>query len=138
VKQKRINIICLIIFSWSALIGATGGLLICIHDDMRMHAEVGEKAQDACDTAHASSETPRPSLEAKQNCLDIEFETVQTVLVKTEQFNLDHNCSHFAFEDTNFDFGLILWELAPDCQAQAPPGLTSVSVRTVKLTQLRI
>ncbi len=137
-NQKRINILFLILFSWNALFGAVGGLLICIHDDMQMHAEMGEKDEDACDTAHALSETPRPRLEASENCLDIEFDSVQTVLVKTEHADFDHHISHIVFDETNFDFGLTLRELAPDLQAQAPPALTAVSVQTVQLTQLRI
>jgi hypothetical protein len=139
VNQKKINILFLTLFSWNALFGAVGGLLICIHDDLRMHSDLGQKNEAACETAHASCESSQHNISAAEHCMDIELDAIQSVLVKSEHSDLDHqNTSTLLIPDPNFNFGLTLRELAPDLQAQAPPGLTPVSVHTVQLTQLRI
>jgi hypothetical protein len=138
VKQKRINILFLILFSWNALFGAVGGLLICIHQSLQVHADVGQKNIEECETVCDSSDSSLQNLEAAENCLDVELDALQMILVKTEHTDFDYRISPLRIHETNFDFGLTLRELAPDVQAQAPPSLTAVSVRTVQLTQLRI
>jgi hypothetical protein len=138
VKQKRINILFLTLFSWNALFGAVGGLVICIHQSLQVHAEVGQINKEECKTARVASEPSLQNLATTENCLDVELDAAHTVLFKTEHADFDYLISPLLIHETNFDFGLTLRELATDIQAQAPPALTAVSVHTVQLTQLRI
>jgi D-alanine-D-alanine ligase-like ATP-grasp enzyme len=136
--HKRINILFTIFFAWSALFGALGGLLICIHESFQAHVVV-EDHEGECETSYAASKSSDPRLEESNTCLDIEIDTIQTNLAKPQVSTSNHLLVAANFlEKTNFDFSPALRELAPDLQPQASPALTAVSVQTVQLAQLRI
>jgi hypothetical protein len=136
--HKRINILFSILFACSALFGAMGGLLICIHENFQTHVVV-EDHEGECETSYAASKSSDPRLEESDTCLDIEIDTIQTNLAKPQVSTSNHLLVAANFlEKTNFDFSPALRELASELQPQASPALTAVSVQTVQLAQLRI
>jgi hypothetical protein len=138
VNHKAIRILFLVLFSWNALFSAVGGVLICIHDDSQMHADVGQKNEADCETAHASCGTVQQNITAADHCLDLELDAVEAMWMKVDQSHVPPLLTFRVSHTADFNSGLTLRELAPDCQPQAPPLLTDVSVYTVQLTQLRI
>ncbi|MDF3128681.1 hypothetical protein P0Y35_05685 [Kiritimatiellaeota bacterium B1221] len=138
-STKRISILYLILFTWNTLFGAVGGLLICIHEDFHFHSQVAPKLDAHCETVHAPH-APSPALVASEkNCLDIELDAAQTLLVKPEHTDFTPLLNYpLLVEVWNFDSLITLRELAPALHAQAPPEQTADSVHIVQLTQLRI
>ncbi|WFB34500.1 hypothetical protein P3T73_10040 [Kiritimatiellota bacterium B12222] len=138
-KYKRIIIPFLILFSWNAVFGAVGGLLLCIHEDLQMHSEVGLSGDADCETSTLASDFEASCLSAAETCVDVEIKAAISSLSRPDYSQFDGFINPFEYVghlDTDLFFSLR--ENLFSVQPQAPPEVTAMSVHTVQMTQLRL
>ncbi len=73
--KKKICIVGLIsLFTWNVLLGAFGGLLLCIHQDLDIHVDDESACETACPDAHEEEAHETEScLSEDESCVDIEL-----------------------------------------------------------------
>ncbi|MDA3875208.1 MAG: hypothetical protein PF795_14770 [Kiritimatiellae bacterium] len=54
VNKKVVSSIFLLMVSWNAVFGAVGGLLLCLHENLTLHPEIGVATSVNCEN-NASS-----------------------------------------------------------------------------------
>jgi hypothetical protein len=72
--KKKICIVGLIsLFTWNALLGAFGGLLLCIHQDFDLHLDEDSACKSVCADAHQERRETESCLSVDESCVDIEL-----------------------------------------------------------------
>lgn len=61
------------LFTWNALLGAFGGLLLCIHQDIGMHVKTDCESETTCADTHENTVNPGPFLAEDKSCVDVEL-----------------------------------------------------------------
>jgi len=72
---KKLTVLLLSgLFSWSALFGVSGGLLLCLHDDLSVHIEAEEASTVNCIEAEASCTCSMFEEDHCSSCWDVELD----------------------------------------------------------------
>ncbi|MGZ0657400.1 hypothetical protein ACWPKS_17515 [Coraliomargarita sp. W4R72] len=61
------------LFTWNALFGAFGGLLLCIHQDLDMHVDEDSVNGFSCSSDHSPVNVEVSCVDADESCVDIEL-----------------------------------------------------------------
>jgi hypothetical protein len=127
------------LFTWNAVFGAFGGLLLCFHDDRSLHPELAAGAHNDCDAGDAGDAMGKGCLSELESCVDLELKAIELPDARVDDGQhspvFTPHCSPLP-ETGDLNFGL--WERAHFVQAQAPPALPRTSVLVAQATNLRI
>jgi hypothetical protein len=74
----KIGIVGLIgLFAWNALLGAFGGIFLCIHQDHAGHAEAEIATEASCSSEHCAPNETDTCIDSGECCIDIELRAEQ-------------------------------------------------------------
>ncbi|WOO42974.1 hypothetical protein [Rubellicoccus peritrichatus] len=126
------------LFSWNVLLGASGGILLCIHEDDSMQVEsCGDAAACCC-----GDSAPTVDLHSNSDCgdcIDVKIEGLEITSIRPDKLELlQLPACVFAFDINKDQVSFYRSEFLTEANPRAPPQIESQSVEIARTIVLRI